>query len=215
MLFARFALIYTHRFESAYGDEDMITQAKREWGYSLAGTPVHLVEQALQRCKLELAWPPTIAEFVRFLTPEPESLGLPATQQAYLEACQNSHAPLQVQWSHPAVLLAAREVGHFQLRSEAEHRTRPVFEQAYRDLVARVAQGETLEVTQPKALPEPDLSQEQALVDDLLAAGLPPTEAYPLAYYMEKPLGSEVRKHYRQHSQQKLDALKVKVELPE
>lgn len=217
MIFARLHHIYTHRFESAYGDETTLTQAKREWAFSLAGTTREQIEYALERCKLELAWPPTIAEFVKYLQPEPEHLGLPSTRDAYLEACQKSHAPLQAGWSHAAVHLAARRTGHFQLRSEPEKSTWPAFQSAYKEYVAQVAKGERLVVDQPAALPEPDLGNEDRLVQRLLAAGIDQRDAYQMAYYMEKPIGSSVRARYRQHSLDRLAelALDEDVSLPD
>lgn len=216
MLFARFALIYGHKFESQYSDEEKIQRAKREWALSLAGTSRELVEYALERCKLELSWPPTIADFVRYLEPIPEALGLPPTRDAYLEACQNSHAPLQRHWSHAAVQLAARDTGYFKLRSEPERHTWPAFQSAYQDLVKRLADGEELVVERPETrLPSPDLDAEQRLVERLIEAGAPQSDAYQLAYYLEKPAGSDVRARYRRHSLERLEALELKVSLPE
>lgn len=216
MIFARMQLIYTHRFESAYGDEETLTQAKREWAYSLAGVEQSRIEYALEKCKLELAWPPTIAEFVRYLTPDPQALGLPSIRDAYLEACQNSHAPAQRHWSHPAVQWAARETGYFKLRSEQERYSWPAFEGVYRNLVERLADGEEIDFdTEAVALPAPDFSAEDRLVEQLKAAGADETDAYQLAYYLEKPAGSELRARYRRHSQERLTALELKVELPQ
>lgn len=217
MIFARFHHIYTHKFESAYGDESTLTQAKREWAYSLAGTPAHLVEYALERCKLEFSWPPTIADFVQLLQPQPESLGLPGSREAYLEACQNSHSPANRHWSHAAVHLAARDVGFFRMRTEAERYSWPPFEKAYQDRVTQVARGEELVVAEPAttALPDPNTSAELNLVRTLEKAGVDAPVAYKLAYYLEKPSGSEVRERYREHSRQQLEALGVTVTLPE
>ncbi|WP_127560575.1 replication protein P [Saccharospirillum alexandrii] len=215
MIFARFHHIYTHKFESAYGDESTLALAKREWAYSLAGTPAHLVEYALERCKLEFAWPPTIADFVQLLQPQPEALGLPGIRDAYLEACQNSHSPANRRWSHAAVHLAARDVGFFRMRTEAERHSWPPFEKAYQERVNQVARGDELEVSEPAiALPDPDTSAELSLVNTLEQAGVEAPVAYKLAYYLEKPPGSEVRERYREHSRQRLDELGVTVTLP-
>ncbi|WP_108126063.1 replication protein P [Saccharospirillum mangrovi] len=216
MIFARMQLIYTHRFESAYGDEETLTQAKREWAYSLAGVEQARIEYALERCKLELAWPPTIAEFVRYLTPDPQALGLPSTRDAYLEACQNSHAPSQTRWQHPAVQWAARETGYFKLRSEPERHSWPAFESVYRNLIERLADGEEIDFeAQEVALPAPDFSAEDRLIEQLKKAGASDGDAYQLAYYLEKPAGSELRARYRQRSQERLAALQLSVELPD
>lgn len=215
MIFARFHHIYTHRFESAYRDETTLNQAKREWAISLAGISANLIELALERCKREHAWPPTIAEFLKLVRPTPESLGLPGIEKAYFEACQNAHHPAQHEWSHVCVHLAAQETGYFTLRSESERLTRPAFERAYLNLLERLANGETLTLTTPAALPEPDTTAEDALVEQLKQSGVEEMMATTLAYYMEKPAGSAVRDRYRKRAQAQLDAEGFEYRLPE
>lgn len=215
MIFARFHHIYTHRFETAYRDETTLNQAKREWALSLAGIPANLIELALERCKREHAWPPTIAEFLKLVQPSPESLGLPTVQEAYQEACQNAHHPAEHQWSHVCVHLAAQNTGYFILRSESERQTRPAFEKAYRSLIERLANGETLSLKQPVALPEPDLKPEADLTQQLLELGASEQQATTLAYYLEKPAGSAVRERYRKRAQAQLEADNLSFQLPE
>jgi hypothetical protein len=215
MIFARFHHIYTHRFESAYGDETTLIQAKREWAISLAGIPANLVELGLERCKREHAWPPTIAEFLKLVQPTPESLGLPPTDQAYLEACRNSNNASDRKWSHVCVQLAAQKVGYFVLKSESERSTRPLFSKTYLNLIQRLAEGETFTVEEHIALPEPDFDAEHQMTQALLKAGLTEPDAQQVAYYLEKPAQSDVRKRYRTRSVALLDKLSIYFDLPE
>ncbi|TCS43193.1 hypothetical protein BCF53_102219 [Reinekea marinisedimentorum] len=215
MIFARFHHIYTHRFESAYRDETTLNQAKREWAMSLADTPAELIEYALERCKTEHAWPPTIAEFIKLLQPSPESIGLPATNAAYVEACRNAYQATGRQWSHLCVKMAALEVSYYSLKSEPEKLTRPLFEKAYLNLVKRIIDGETLEIEQPIALPEPNAYLSDELIAQLIAAGVAETKAPTLAYYMEKPKQSDVRSRYRERAQQELEQLGIEFNLPD
>lgn len=216
MIFARFHHIYTHRFESAYRDETTLNQAKREWAMSLSGVSANLIEMALERCKREHAWPPTIAEFLKLTQPEPESLGLPTVDKAYFEACRLCHQPTEHLWSHLCVKLAAQDTGYYFLRSEPERITRPAFEKSYRKLIERLAQGETLSVEpRPTALPSPDLKLEDALTEKLAALKVEPTTAANIAYYLEKPKGSDVRKRYRERAVALVESLEMKFDLPE
>ncbi len=215
MIFARFHHIYTHRFESAYADETTLNQAKREWALSLAGIAPQLIEHALERCKKEHAWPPTIAEFLKLAQPAPESIGLPALNDAYLEACHKSNAPENHQWSHLCVHLAAKNTGYFLLRSEPEKFSRPAFEKQYLDLVNRLMMGESLHLPEVEALPEPDFSEEESLVASLVGNGLAQADAQNAAYYMGKPKGSDVRARYRKHAAELLDTKGIRYELPE
>ncbi len=215
MIFARFHHIYTHRFESAYGDETTLNQAKREWALSLAGTDPRLVELALERCKKEHAWPPTIAEFLKLLAPLPQDIGLPALDVAYAEACRQSYQPDRHTWSHICVQLAAQGVGYFTLRSQPEKNTKPAFAREYQKLVEQLVRGETIEVKKTITLPEPDFSAEEALVTQLVDAGVNQAVANNMAYYQQKPAYSDVRKRYRDRAQLQLKTLNIDFDLPD
>lgn len=216
MIFARFHHIYTHRFESAYADETTLNQAKREWAISLAGITPAIIEHALERCKKEHAWPPTIAEFLTLTQLEPQAIGLPSIHEAYLEACHKSNAPEVHSWSHLCVHLAAMNAGYFLLRSESEKVSKPVFTQAYLDLVNRLMAGETLTMPSVKAnLPEPDDSAEHQLVAQLMRAGLEKADAQNAAYYLSKPKASSVRKRYRDRSVALLNSKTISCSLPD
>lgn len=215
MIFARFHHIYTHRFESAYGDESTLNMAKREWAMSLLGTSTEQIEFALERCKREYAWPPTIAEFLKLLEPNPEDLGLPSVELAYQEACLHAHDPLQHTWSHPCVQLAARDTGYFKLRNDAERTTKPIFKATYELLCKRLLAGEAFTLPTPQDLPEPDyLAQEAQLVSELTEKGIDATQAQALAYFLSKPKHSDIRSRYRERARKALAELKVSVELP-
>lgn len=215
MIFARFHHIYTHRFESAYGDEATLNLAKREWAMSLNGFSVQAIEMAIERCKEEFAWPPTIAEFLKLLRPRPETLGLPSVKAAYAEACRNAHAASSRGWSHLLVQLAAQQVGYFVLRSESERSSKPLFDDAYLGLVERLMRGETFSAPETHALPEPDNHDYRKLKEQLINAGVGEADADIMTYYLEKPAQSEVRKRYRERSNAQLKQLQVKFDLPE
>ena len=216
MIFARFHHIYTHRFESAYRDETTLNQAKREWAISLAGISANLIELALERCKRVHAWPPTIAEFLKLTLPDPESLGLPSVELAYREACNHCHQPSSHAWSHVCVQLSAQHTGYYVLRSEPERTTRPAFEQKYLNLLERLANGETFSVEPAvAALPDPDLKQEEALTENLKALNVDDMTAANIAYYLEKPKGSDVRKRYRERALTLVESKQLEIDLPE
>ncbi|MDO7641056.1 MULTISPECIES: replication protein P [Reinekea] len=215
MIFARFHHIYTHRFESAYRDETTLNQAKREWAMTLLGTSANLIEFALERCKREHAWPPTIAEFLKLLQPSPETLGLPALEDAYLEGCRFSHDPSNHGWSHLIVQLAAQQVGYFRLRSETERTTRPIFARQYQKLIERLVRGESLELKEVVSLPPPDFDAEDRLLVRLDELAVPAEKAQLIAYYLTKPAGSQVRQRYRARALSQLSELNLALELPE
>ncbi|MFC6669407.1 hypothetical protein [Marinobacterium aestuariivivens] len=67
MLFARFMAIYGHKFKSCFETQDEIRIAKREWALSLRGYGEAELVAAIDHCKEQLAWMPTISEFLKIL----------------------------------------------------------------------------------------------------------------------------------------------------
>ena len=67
MLFARFMAIYGHKFKSCFETQDEIRIAKREWALSLRGYGERELVSAIDHCKEQLAWMPTISEFLKIL----------------------------------------------------------------------------------------------------------------------------------------------------
>lgn len=193
----------------------MLTEAKREWAISISGIDEQRIVIALERCKIEHAWPPTIAEFFVLLEPRPEDYGLPNIAAAYAEAVQVAHSPINHRWSNPAVQIAAQSVSYFTLRSESEKNSRALFKKSYLNVIERLINGETLTIKSPKALIEPDHSAARALAERLKQKGIDAHIADQASYYLEKPEGTDVRKRYREHSEQRLNALGFNEKLPE
>jgi hypothetical protein len=90
-------------------------------------------------------WPPSLPEFRKLCMVSEADLGLPDCERAY-------RAAARLDWSlHPAVYAAAKIVGTFQLRNDAQASTRPKFEKAWASVVDRIRRGEVLE--QPVDVP--------------------------------------------------------------
>lgn len=94
----------------------------------------------------------TFPAFREMCRVSPDDLGLPNARDAMKEACCSQDWDNH-DWSHPAVLLAAREVGSYDMRNMTERELFPIFSHAYDQLVRRVVAGETLEAPIRKALP--------------------------------------------------------------
>lgn len=88
---------------------------------------------------------PSPGTFIKWCELTPESMGLPSMKQAFEDAARRRN-------SHPAVALAARAT-RFEAQTLSAEEYRPVFEQAYSQLVRRVMAGDDLESEVLKALP--------------------------------------------------------------
>lgn len=216
MVFARFMTIYGHKLKSVFESEDEIRIAKREWALSLGGYSEQQLVQAVNRCKEEFVWMPTISEFLSLLRVRPEELGLPSEQAAYLEACEFADDPLAHEWRHPAVYFAGKATDWYRLRTEDKDQVFSDFQFNYRQLCQRVIEGESLEVPVPRGLPNKQSNTLAAFINEWSAdQGVTPEQAATLLFYLTKPRHSPVRAHFKAHAQQQAEDWGLAVELPE
>ncbi len=216
MLFARFMTIYGHKFKSVFQSEDEIRIAKREWALSLRGYSEQELVAAIDRCKEQFVWMPTIAEFLGLMRKDLQDFGLPQALTAYYEACMNSDHPRDHDWSHPAVYFAGRATGWYRLRAEEKGDVLPDFEFNYRQICLRVMAGEDLAVPVPQALPDKTSNTLALFVQQWgEAQGITPQQAATLLYYMEKPKGSSVREHFKKQAQARLKQWQLALTLPD
>ncbi len=216
MVFARFMTIYGHKFKSVFDNENEIRIAKREWALSLRDYTEQELVAAVDRCKEEYVWMPTISEFLAVLKKGMDDLGLPSALKAYREACEYSDDPRNHDWSHPAVYFAGRESDWFRLRTEEKSRVFGDFEANYRRICQRVLAGEKLEVPLPKGLPDKSSNTLATFIQQWGEANnVTPEQAATLLFYLQKPKGSPVRAHFKAHAEERLKAWGLTLELPE
>jgi hypothetical protein len=83
----------------------------------------------------------------------PSDHSLPDARSALLEAIAAPYPKAAHVWSHPAVYLAACDVGWWALERMTERELMPIWSAAYDQLVARVIAGESLALPTRRALP--------------------------------------------------------------
>ena len=136
-----------------------IDSAKRVWARGLVEAGIHSEHQlqwGLRRARQsESAFWPSVGQFIKWCKPDPEAYGLPTSEAAFKEASRNSHpASANCKWTHPAVFVAAREAGKYELANLPRDKSWPLFQRAYAITVRRVLEGEDLSGEIPKALPQ-------------------------------------------------------------
>lgn len=216
MIFARFMTIYGHKFKSTFENENEIRIAKREWALSLRDYNEQELVAAVNRCKEEFVWMPTVSEFLSILKKGFEDYGLPSSLRAYHEACMHAGQPRKHGWSHAAVYFAGRETDWFRLRTEEKSEVLADFEFNYRKLCQRVVAGEELEVPLPKGLADKSLDTLAAFVQKWGADNnLTAEQSATLLFYLQKPKGSPVRAHFKQHAEKLATDWELKLTLPD
>lgn len=147
----RMTQMFGHRWVSAYGSSD----SDNVWLACLDGlNPKQLRSGMRAVARSGDAWPPTAPQFRKLC--ESATLtdhGLPDPERAYREVASNAHNPSRASWSHPAVYVAGRETGWFDLRhAEVGGRIEQRFRRNYEIATRRVLAGEQLDVEIPVAL---------------------------------------------------------------
>lgn len=213
MVFARLRAIYGNKFEQAFGNsEEAMVRTKREWALALAPFDAPSTERALEHCKRNMAWPPSIAEFLALLE---QATGMPSARSAYEEACRCRITPAEFAWTHPVIYHTASEVGFWRLQTEAEYRTWPDFQNAWRRNMERLRLGEDFTMpSPPQALPDQRslsaFEQIEALIE---AYQLPEALAYRhLGYLLQNSAG--LRATLRQQAGEALHQAGFEVDLP-
>lgn len=109
------------------------------------------IRHALDRCKDFTGFFTTPA-FRELCSPDPQTLGLPDTDSAYVQACQAYYPVQSRSFSHPAVYHAGADTGWFDLRNNTSD-SKKRFRAAYEKRVKQVMDGDQLEYPRHEALP--------------------------------------------------------------
>lgn len=216
MVFTRFMAIYGHKFKSSFETESEMRIAKREWAMSLAEYSENELVAAVTVSKETLAWAPSISEFIVILDNLNGAMGMVDVRPAYREACFHAQQPSKHKWSHPTIYHAGQATGWFELRSQQEKTSFPVFEYHYQIMCRRFRKGDPLDKPSvPAIVNKQDATLSQFIINWADEQQLAPELASSLLYFMTKPKGSKTRENFRIKSLAKIQALDLSVQLPD
>lgn len=140
-------------WKQAISTQDQADNLKRVWWdeFNRIGLdPKDLQRGVIQARATDSSFLPSLGQFIGWC----ESGGpnsLPGRHQAYQEACLHRDAG---DWSSPAVYHAASRTGLYDLKTQSESKTRPLFFEHYADVCAEVQRGTVLELPAPEPVPE-------------------------------------------------------------
>jgi hypothetical protein len=145
--------IYTRDFNGRAGLHPEFVAKEFAKEILKAGISSDQFKQGIETFKASAAdkpFMPNPAEFVE-ICKQPMVKDAPGSREAYMEACKNAGFLTDAQWGHPAVYVAGKATGWFELRNRPEKDTWPIFKQAFKEALQRVANGEDLSIAVPKA----------------------------------------------------------------
>lgn len=124
-LYLKFLAIYDHKFIKPYHDDDFKALWANEWCLGLSDVNPRIITDALNYCRKNLDWPPSISEFVSIC----ESFeGLPSFTNALNLATKQ-------EFNHPVVLMSYEKVGSWAMKNDSELQLRDKFQKAYDESV--------------------------------------------------------------------------------
>jgi len=157
-IWARMADLFGHRWTSAYGEDPYQDGAGDTWARALAGLTPEEIGAGLRKVSTRCGeWPPTAPEFRGLCEPTAEDLGLPDEEAAFTEAARNANPSVPSEWSHTAILVAARRVGMHRIRHQPYDRVRPAWARVWPQVVSEVREGRLDE--KEAALPSPTTTE--------------------------------------------------------
>ncbi|MEM1141781.1 MAG: replication protein P [Pseudomonadota bacterium] len=149
-VFALFRLNYHNQYYAAFSEEEQLRQIKKLWLESLRGFPSAQILQGAKRAVENNEYLPTLKAMRDCCIDALADLGLPSARDAYIEACNGSHAREEASWTHPCVYWSARDTGWSLLAGGAERESWPAFEASYHERCAQWLRGNP-----PPPVPEP------------------------------------------------------------
>ncbi len=130
--------------KQAWPDDKAKAAAMRNWTMGFMAAGIRTLEQiryGIEQCrKSGSPFAPSVGQFIGWCTPGPESFGLPASADAWMEA-------LMGLYSHEGVKIAAIATGLFDLRSakQEDKGLRQRFEHNYTIVIRRAQSGQPLD----------------------------------------------------------------------
>lgn len=125
VLYLRFCAIYDHKFVKSHHDEDFKSLWATEWSSGLSEIDPNSVKDALEHCKKNLEWPPSIAEFIRICD---SFSGIPGLEESMNLASSRD-------FTHPVVLMAYERVGSWAMKNDSVKELKPKFQAAYLEAI--------------------------------------------------------------------------------
>lgn len=109
-LHLRFCIIWGDKHTSRFTDEKFIQMWIEDWSDGIALFDLNVLKEAIDHCKLNLDWPPSLAEFIKICE---RSLNIPDPAECMRLAVRGD-------FKNPLVKTIYDKIGNWAVRSEKE-----------------------------------------------------------------------------------------------
>ena len=123
LLYMRFASTYGEKFVKNHPTDQFVQLWWEEWSEGMADIDPEHIKEGLNYCRLNLEWPPSIAEFRRICE---NASGLPSLSDALQSAIRR-------EFNHPIISIAYEKVGNWAMKHDKEYELGAKFKHAYQE----------------------------------------------------------------------------------
>jgi hypothetical protein len=109
-LHLRFCIIWGDKHTSRFTNEKFIQMWIEDWSDGIASFELNVLKEAIDHCKLNLDWPPSLAEFIKICE---RSLNVPDAEECMRLAIRGD-------FNNPLVKTIYDKIGSWAVRSEKE-----------------------------------------------------------------------------------------------
>lgn len=121
-MFLMFQTIYLKKWTDNFPTAEILEMAMQQWSKGLAGLSAQSIEKVVDYCRINLQWPPSIAEFISLCEKEE---GIPDWETAM-------NASIRGDFYHPLIAAAYNEVGSWSMSRDSKKEVDKKFKEAYR-----------------------------------------------------------------------------------
>lgn len=123
LLYLRFTSLYGERFTKSHSSDQLVQMWWEDWADGLSGIAPDCIKDALNHCKLNVDWPPSLSEFRKICE---KFSGYPSADDAFYLAIRRD-------FNHPITKLAYDKVGSWAMKNDKQSELKPKFTAAYQD----------------------------------------------------------------------------------
>lgn len=120
-LYLRFSSLWGEKFTRHCPSDEFIEIWWQDWEQGLSGISGNHIKEALDYCRLNLDWPPSLAEFRRLCE---KVSGIPSLQECLTLAIRRD-------FTHPIIAMAFDKIGSWAMKNDKEEVLRDKFKDAY------------------------------------------------------------------------------------
>lgn len=128
MLYLRFSVIWGQKFTANHGDEKIIEIWIAEWHEGLSGISVNQIKDAVDYCKVNLVWPPSLAEFIDYCY---RNINIPSSDDCLRMAVNRD-------FTHPIVKKIYDQVGSWEMQNGKSVDLKKRFEELHDEYVTEL-----------------------------------------------------------------------------